>query len=322
MVGGAPMLATAITRLLNIDYPIIQGGMAWVGTAELAAAVSEAGGLGVIGAGHMPAADLRQEVLRAKALTDRPFGVNVMLMSPHAEAIMQEIVDLGVQVVTTGAGNPGPYVETLRQHGVKLLPVVSSVALGKRLVRLGVDALIAEGWEAGGHIGDISTLALVPQLVDAVDIPVIAAGGIADARGVVAAFALGAAGVQMGTRFICSSECTVHEAYKQAIVRAADRDAIVSGYATGHPVRSLRNRFTRQLGELEAGGASVEEISKFGAGRLAQAARDGDTTHGSVMAGQSAGLVQQVMPARDIIQEIIIGVRSLTRSLEGQLCQN
>lgn len=316
------MLATAITRLLNIDYPIIQGGMAWVATAELAAAVSEAGGLGVIGAGNMPAADLRQEVLRAKALTDRPFGVNVMLMSPHAEAVLQEVVTLGVPVVTTGAGNPGPYVETLKQHGVKLLPVVSSVALGKRLARLGVDGLIAEGWEAGGHIGDISTLALVPQLVDAVDIPVIAAGGIADARGAVAALALGAAGVQMGTRFICSSECTVHEAYKQAIVRAADRDTIVTGYATGHPVRVLRNRFARQYRELEAGGASLEMLGEFGAGRLAQAARNGDVTYGSVMAGQSAGLVQQIMPVREIIQEIVTGVRSIARSLEGQLCQN
>ncbi len=316
------MLATAITKLLNIDYPIIQGGMAWVARAGLAAAVSQAGGLGVIGAGNMPAAELREEVLRAKGLTDRPLGVNVMLMSPHAEAVLQTVVDLGVPVVTTGAGNPGPYVQTLKQHGVKLLPVVSSVALGKRLARLGADALIAEGWEAGGHIGDISTLALVPQLVDAVEIPVIAAGGIADARGVVAALALGAAGVQMGTRFICSSECTVHEAYKQAVVRAADRDAVVTGYTTGHPVRSLRNRFTRQLGELEAGGASLKALSEFGAGRLAQAARDGDITYGSVMAGQSAGLVRRIMPVQEIIEEIITGVRSLTRHLEGQLCQN
>lgn len=322
MVRSEPMLATSITKLLGIDYPIIQGGMAWVAQAELAAAVSQAGGLGVIGAGNIPATDLRQEVLRAQTLTDRPFGVNVMLMSPHADAIMQEVIDLGVQVVTTGAGNPGPYVDKLKQHGVKLVPVVASVALGKRLARLGVDALIAEGWEAGGRIGDVSTLALVPQLVDAVDIPVIAAGGIADARGVVAALALGAAGVQMGTRFICSTECTVHEAYKQAIVRAADRDAIVTGYGTGHPVRSLRNRFTRQLGELEAGGANLEDLSKFGAGRLAQAARDGDITYGSVMAGQSAGLVQRIMPAGEIIQEIVSGVRSLTRNLEGQLCQN
>lgn len=322
MVGGEPMLATALTRLLSIDYPIIQGGMAWVAQAELAAAVAQAGGLGVIGAGNMPATDLRQEVLRAKALTDRPFGVNVMLMSPHAEEVLQAVIDLGVPVVTTGAGNPGPYVQALKQHNIKLLPVVSSVALGKRLARLGVDALIAEGWEAGGHIGDISTLALVPQLVDAVDIPVVAAGGIADARGVVAALALGAAGVQMGTRFICSSECTVHEAYKQAIVRAADRDAIVTGYTTGHPVRALRNRFTRQYRDLEADGASLELLGEFGAGRLAQAARDGDIAYGSVMAGQSAGLVQQVMPAQEIIQEIITGVRSLTHSLEVQLCQN
>lgn len=316
------MLATTLTKLLGIDYPIIQGGMAWVATAELAAAVSEAGGLGVIGVGNMPVAEFRREVLKAKSLTKRPFGVNVMLMAPEAAAILQAAIELEIPVVTTGAGNPGPYVETLKQHGIKVLPVVSSVALGKRLARLGVDGLIAEGWEAGGHIGSVSTLALVPQLVDAVNIPVIAAGGIADARGIVAAFALGAAGVQMGTRFICSTECTVHPAYKEAILQAGDRDAIVTGYTTGHPVRALRNRFTRQFQELEQDGASFEKLNEFGAGRLAKAARDGDVAYGSVMAGQGAGLVKQIIPVRHIIQELMSGIQSVIRNLEGQPWQN
>lgn len=322
MVERAPLLATALTRLLGIDYPIIQGGMAWVATAELAAAVSEAGGLGIIGTGNMPVANFRQEVLKARNLTKRPYGVNVMLMSPHAEAILQEAINLGVPVVTTGAGNPGPYVQELKQHDIKLLPVVSSVALGKRLARLGVDGLIAEGWEAGGHVGDISTLALIPQLADAVNIPVIGAGGIADARGVVAALALGASGVQIGTRFICSTECTVHAAYKESILRAADRDAIVTGYTTGHPVRALRNRFTRQYQELEAGGAELKTLGEFGAGRLAQAVRNGDVTYGSVMAGQAAGLVKKIMPAREIMQELVTGVSSLVCNLGDLLCQN
>lgn len=322
MVKKPYTCATAVTELLDIDYPVIQGGMAWVAQAELVAAVSEAGGLGVIGAGTMPASVLREQILKTRELTDRPFGVNVMLMSPHAEAIMQEIVNLDVPVVTTGAGSPGPYIALLKEHDIKILPVVSSVALGKRLARMGVDGLIAEGWEAGGHIGSISTLALVPQLVDAVDLPIIAAGGIADARGAVAAFALGATAVQMGTRFICSDECTVHENYKQAILRAGDRDAIVCGYASGHPVRALKNRFTRQYQELEAGGASQLELGELGVGRLAQAALKGDVTHGSVMAGQSAGLVRGIMPVREIILEIMSGVRAVTKNLEVLLCQN
>jgi len=316
------MLSTAVTHLLGIKYPILQGGMAWVAQAELAAAVSEAGGLGIIGAGNMTAEDVQSEILRARALTDQPFGVNVMLLSPHAEQVLQVVMDLQVAVVTTGAGNPGPYVSDLRAKGIKVLPVVSSVALGKRLARLGVDGLIAEGWEAGGHIGDISTIALVPQLVDAVQVPVIAAGGIADARGVVAAFALGAEGVQLGTRFVCSTECPVHEAYKQAIVEAADRDAVVTGYSTGHPVRALRNRFTRQYREMEANGAGMQELGEFGAGRLRQAAREGDVTFGSVMAGQSAGLVKKVMPASEIMQELVTEVQAIAARLEGLFCRN
>lgn len=316
------MLTTAVTRLLGIEYPIIQGGMAWVAQAELAAAVSEAGGLGLIGAGNLSADEVGEEILRTRQLTKKPFGVNVMLMSPHAEQVLQKIVDLHVSVVTTGAGNPGPYVSNLQLHGIKVLPVVASVALGKRLARLGVDGLIAEGWEAGGHIGDISTMALVPQLVDAVDLPVVAAGGIADARGVVAAFALGAMGVQLGTRFICSTECPVHPAYQQAIIEAADRDAVVTGYATGHPVRALRNRFTRQYKELEANGSSLQELGEFGSGRLRKAAREGDVVFGSVMAGQSAGLVKRVMPANEIVLEIVQGVKDIAWRLEGLLCQS
>jgi enoyl-[acyl-carrier protein] reductase II len=316
------MLTTAVTRLLGIEYPIIQGGMAWVAQAELAAAVSEAGGLGLIGAGNQTADEVEVEILRVRQLTRKPFGVNVMLMSPHAEQLLQRITELHVPVVTTGAGNPGPYVASLQMHGIKVLPVVSSVALGKRLARLGVDGLIAEGWEAGGHIGDVSTMALVPQLVDAVGIPVVAAGGIADARGVVAAFALGATGVQMGTRFICSTECPVHPAYKQALLEAADRDAVVTGYSTGHPVRALRNRFTRQYKEMEANGASWQELGEFGAGRLRKAALEGDVMQGSVMAGQSAGMVKRIAPAAEIVQEIVQGVKEIAWRLEGVLCQD
>ncbi len=316
------MLNTAVTRLLGIEYPIIQGGMAWVAQAELAAAVSEAGGLGVIGAGNMPAEALQQEIDRTRELTEKPFGVNVMLMSPHAEQVLQLVAELRVPVITTGAGNPGPYVASLQAQGIKVLPVVSSVALAKRLARLSVDGLIAEGWEAGGHIGDVSTMALVPQMVDASDLPVIAAGGIADARGVVAAFALGASGVQMGTRFVCSTECTAHDAYKEAIVQAGDRDAVVSGYSTGHPVRSLRNRFTRQYRDMEANGADWRQLGEFGVGRLRQAAREGDVSFGSVMAGQSAGLVKQVMPVREIILEIVTEMKSTISRLEGFLCQS
>lgn len=316
------MLTTAVTRLLGIDYPIIQGGMAWVATAELAAAVSEAGGLGIIGAGNAPADHVALEIRRARELTRKPFGVNVMLMSPHAEQVLQVICDLRVPVVTTGAGNPGPYVSELQTHGIKVLPVVSSVALAKRLARLGVDGLIAEGSEAGGHIGDVSTMALVPQVVDAVQLPVIAAGGIADARGVVAAFALGAEGVQLGTRFVCATECTVHTHYKQAIIQAGDRDAVVSGQSTGHPVRSLKNRLTRQLADMEKQGVPREELEILGIGRLRSAVVDGDITYGSVMAGQSAGLVKHTAAAQEIIQEIMHGVREIAWRVEGILCQN
>lgn len=301
-------MKTRITELLEIDHPILQGGMAWVATAELAAAVSEAGGLGIIGAGNMPAELVKKEIERAKALTTRTFGVNLMLLSPYIDDVVRVVIDSGVRVVTTGAGNPGKYLDAFKQIGAKVIPVVPSVALARRLERLGVDALIAEGHEAGGHIGDLTTMTLVPQIADAVSIPVIAAGGIADARGVVAAFSLGAEAVQVGTRFVCASECAVHDNYKQAIISASDRDTTVTGRVTGHPVRCLRNRLTRQFASMESDGCTAEEAERFGSGRLRLAAVEGDVREGSVMAGQSAGMVSQTQPAAEIVRELVAGL--------------
>ena len=294
-----------LRKLLGIEFPIVQGGMAWVATAKLAAAVSAAGGLGIIGAGHAPAEWVRQEIRKARSITSKPFGVNVMLMSPCASEVMQVVVEERVPVVTTGAGSPGPYIEALNSVGCKVIPVVASVALAKRLARMGADAVVAEGSESGGHIGDISTLALVPQVVDAVDIPVIAAGGIADGRGIAAALMLGASGVQLGTRFICAIECEAHSAYKDAVIGAGDRDAIVSGLSTGHPVRSLKNQLTREYAQLEKQGASEEELERLGVGRLRLAFEQGDVRNGSLMAGQSAGLVKEIRSARDIIISMV-----------------
>ncbi|MDP3487759.1 MAG: enoyl-[acyl-carrier-protein] reductase FabK [Bacillota bacterium] len=294
-----------LRKLLGIEFPIVQGGMAWVATAKLAAAVSAAGGLGIIGAGHAPAEWVRQEIRKARSITSKPFGVNVMLMSPCASEVMQVVVEERVPVVTTGAGSPGPYIEALKSVGCKVIPVVASVALAKRLARMGADAVVAEGSESGGHIGDISTLALVPQVVDAVDIPVIAAGGIADGRGIAAALMLGASGVQLGTRFICAIECEAHSAYKDAVIGAGDRDAIVSGLSTGHPVRSLKNQLTREYAQLEKQGASEEELERLGVGRLRLAFEQGDVRNGSLMAGQSAGLVKEIRSARDIIISMV-----------------
>lgn len=302
------MLNTAICDLLGIRYPILQGGMAWVATAELAAAVSNGGGLGIIGAGNMPADLVRKEIQKAKELTEKPFGVNVMFMSPFLEEVMEVVMDERVPVITTGAGNPGKYIPALKEIGTKVIPVVASVALAKRLERLGVDAIIAEGTESGGHIGEITTMALVPQVVDAVKIPVIAAGGIADSRGLLAALALGAQGIQMGTIFICAAECTAHDNYKNAVVKAGDRDTLATGLTTGHPVRVLRNKLARQFEELERKGAPEEELDKMGVGRLRQAVVDGDTDWGSVMLGQSAGMVKGIKPAKEIIEEIMASV--------------
>lgn len=297
-----------ICKLLNIKYPIFQGGMAWIGTAELASAVSNAGGLGIIGAGHMPPDILRAEIQKAKKWTDKPFGVNIMLMSPFVKEVMQVVVDERVAVVTTGAGNPAEYLPALKEVGTKVIPVVASVALAKRLVRSGVDAVIAEGTESGGHIGDITTMALVPQVVDAVDVPVIAAGGIGDSRGITAAIALGASGVQMGTRFVVSEECIAHENYKNLVLKAKDRSTVVTGRSTGHPVRVISNKMTREYAELEAKQTPVEELEKFGAGRLNLATHKGDVDNGSVMIGQISGMLDEIKPVAVIMEELVSGL--------------
>lgn len=294
-----------ITKLLNIKYPIFQGGMAWIGTAELASAVSNAGGLGIIGAGHMPPDALRAEIQKAKGWTKNPFGVNIMLMSPFVKEVMQVVIEERVPVITTGAGNPGEYVPALKEIGTKVIPVVASVALAKRLVRSGADAVIAEGMESGGHIGEITTMALVPQVVDAVDVPVIAAGGIGDARGMAAAFALGAQAVQMGSRFVVSEECIAHENYKDLVVKAKDRSTVVTGRKLGHPVRSIANKLTRKFEEMEASGASNEEIEKLGAGTLHMATHEGDVENGTVMIGEISGMLNDIKPVKTIIEDMV-----------------
>lgn len=279
--------------------------MAWVATAELAAAVSEAGALGVIGAGNAPPETVRKEIHKARALTSKPFGVNVYLMSPFAAEVMKVILKEGVPVVTTGAGNPGKYVGLLKNAGVKVLSVVSTVNLAKRLERAGVDTVIAEGMECGGHIGQIASMPLVPQIVDAVEIPVVAAGGIYDGRGLVAALALGAAGVQMGTRFLCATECTVHPDYKEAVLAARDRSTVVTGWRTGHPVRALDNKLARQLLQAEAEGVSQAELGVLAEGALRRAVVDGDTEYGCLMAGQVAAMVNRVEPCKQIIDHVM-----------------
>lgn len=310
-------MSTNIAKLLGIKYPIIQGGMAWVATAELAAAVSNAGALGIIGAGHMPPDALRAEIQKAKQLTDKPFGVNIMLMSPFVKEVMQVVVEERVPVVTTGAGNPGEYIPALKAIGSKVIPVVASVALAKRLERTGVDAVIAEGTESGGHIGELTTMALVPQVVDAVKIPVIAAGGIGDSRGIAAAFALGAKGVQLGTRFVVSKECTAHENYKNAVIKTKDRSTTTTGVSTGHPVRVIANKLSREYQEMEANGASVEELEKFGAGRLRMAAKDGDTDYGSVMIGQIAGMMKEIQTVEEIVQDLVKGLPGVVENIKN-----
>lgn len=307
-------LDTRLTRLLGIEHPVIQGGMAWTATAELAAAVSEAGGLGIIGAGHMPTDVLREQIRRAKTLTAKPFGVNLMLLTPHIDDLVAMVLAEGVAVVTTGAGNPGKYLPDLQERGIKVIPIAPSVALARRLAASGADAIIGEGMEAGGHIGELTTMVLVPQLVDAVDVPVIAAGGIADGRGLVAAFALGAEGVQIGTRFMCAEECTIHPDVKARILKARDRDTVVTGYCTGHPVRVLKNRLTRMLEELDEARDS-EGLEKLGSGKLALAMCQGDIEMGSVMAGQAAAMVERVEPAASIVNEIVRDAERLMAEL-------
>lgn len=298
-------MQTEITKLLGIEYPIIQGGMAWVAEHHLAAGVSEAGGLGLIGAAAAPAEWVREQIRAAKKLTDKPFGVNIMLMSPHAAEVAKVVVEEGVRVVTTGAGNPEEYMDMWKAAGVKVIPVVASVALAKRMARSGADAVVAEGCESGGHIGETTTMALVPQVVDAVDIPVIAAGGIADGRGIAAAFMLGARAVQMGTVFVVAKEAQVHENYKERILKAKDIDTRVTGRTTGHPVRALRNDMTKKYLELEAAGAGLEELENITVGSLRAAVVEGDVKNGTIMAGQIAGLVKKEETCKELIGRLV-----------------
>ena len=304
-------MKTEITELLGIEYPVIQGGMAWVADYHLAAAVANAGGLGLIGAGGAPAEFVREQIREARKLTDKPFGVNIMLMNPEADGIAKVIVEEGIQVVTTGAGNPGKYMAMWKEAGVKVIPVVASVGLAKLMERAGADAVVAEGTESGGHIGSATTMTLVPQVVDAVNIPVIAAGGIADGRGFAAALMLGAEAVQMGTRFVVATESIVHENYKQKILSAKDIDTEVTGRSHGHPVRQIRNKMSREYIKLEQSGASMEELEKLALGALRKAVVDGDVVNGTMMAGQIAGLVKKEQSCAEMINEIMAQAEDL-----------
>ena len=298
-------MKTEITELLNIEYPIIQGGMAWVADYHLAAAVSNAGGLGLIGSGGAPASWVKDQIREVKKLTDKPFGVNIMLMNPEADEIAKVIVEEKVPVVTTGAGNPAKYIKEWKEAGVKVIPVVASCALAKMMERCGADAVVAEGTEAGGHIGEITTMSLVPQVVDAVTIPVIAAGGIADGRGFAAALMLGAKAVQMGTHFVATKECNVHENYKEKIIKAKDIDSKVTGRSTGHPVRVLRNQMSNEYIKKEQEGATLEELELLTLGGLRKAVVEGNVKEGSLMAGQIAGLVKKQYTCKELIEKVV-----------------
>ena len=298
------MNCNVITELLNIKYPIIQGGMAWIADASLAVGVSEAGGLGII-SGVGPTEVVRAQIRKAKELTDKPFGVNIMLMQDNADEIARLVCDEKVPVVTTGAGSPGKYIEMWKSHGIKVIPVVPSVAIAKRMEKFGADAVIAEGMESGGHIGQTTTMSLVPQVVDEVNIPVIAAGGIGDGRGIAASFMLGAVGVQMGTRFLVSNECNVHQNYKEKVLKAKDIETEVTGTSTSHPVRVLRNKLTREYIKIEKSNSNSEKLESLTRGALRKAVIEGDTENGSVMAGQIAGLVKKEQSCKEIIEELM-----------------
>ena len=298
------MNCNVITKLLNIKYPVIQGGMAWIADASLAVGVSEAGGLGII-SGVGPTEVVRAQIRKAKELTDKPFGVNIMLMQDNADEIARLVCDEKVLVVTTGAGSPGKYIEMWKGHGIKVIPVVPSVAIAKRMEKFGADAVIAEGMESGGHIGQTTTMSLVPQVVDAVNIPVIAAGGIGDGRGIAASFMLGAVGVQMGTRFLVSNECNVHQNYKEKVLKAKDIETEVTGTSTSHPVRVLRNKLTREYIKIEKSNPNSEKLESLTRGALRKAVIEGDTENGSVMAGQIAGLVKKEQSCKEIIEELM-----------------
>lgn len=307
-------MKTKITQLLDIQYPILQGGMAWVAEHNLVSAVSNAGGLGIIAAGNASYEVVKEEIRKTKELTDKSFGVNIMLLSPHAEDIARLVVEENVSVVTTGAGNPGPYIKQWKEAGIKVIPVVASVALAKIMERAGADAVIAEGCEAGGHIGELTTITLVPQVVDAVSIPVIAAGGICDGRGFAAVYMLGAQGVQMGTGFLTTRECVIHDNYKQCILKAKDIDTVVTGRSTGHPVRSLRNKMTREYLKMEKEGAGFEQLELLTLGTLRRAVLEGDTKTGTMMAGQCAGLMKKEKTCQELILDIISMAQSLIKN--------
>lgn len=300
------MISTVIDQSLGLEFPIFQGGMAWVADASLAAGVSNAGGLGIIAAMNSNGEQLREEIRKCKKMTDKIFGVNIMLMSPFAEEVSDVVVEEGIKVITTGAGNPGKYTAKWLEAGIKVIPVVPSVALARKMEKDGAFAVIAEGGESGGHVGDLTTMALVPQVVDAVKIPVIAAGGIADGRQIAAAFMLGAQGVQVGTRFLVAKECTISQEYKNKILKARDIDTVVTGKRLGHPVRSIRNSFTREYTKAEYDSANVsdEELENMGLGRLRRAVREGDVSQGTVLAGQVASMVKKEQPAREMIEEM------------------
>jgi enoyl-[acyl-carrier protein] reductase II len=305
------MFRSIICKLLGIKYPLIQGGMAWIADAELASAVSNAGALGVIAAGNAPGEWVKEEIRKTKRLTEKPFGLNIMLLNPNADKIAHIAVEEGIKIVITGAGNPGKYIKMWKENNILVIPVIPSVALAKRMERDGVDAVIAEGGEAGGHVGELTTMSLVPQVVDAIKIPVLAAGGIADGRGLAAAWMLGASGFQMGTRFLVAYECNIHKNYKQKILAARDTSTIVSGRPTGHPARIIKNSLARDFQELEKRKATLEEYEELGEGALYRAVREGDMDRGSIMAGQIAGLVKKEQSCKEIIEEIFLEARKI-----------
>ena len=298
-------MQTRVTGLLKTEYPIIQGGMAWVADYHLAAAVSNGGGLGMIGAANAPAEWVAEQIREVRKRTDRPFGVNIMLMSPHADEVARTVARERVPVVTTGAGNPEQYMTLWKEKDIRVIPVIASVAMAKRMEKCGADAVVAEGYESGGHVGESTTMTLVPQVCDAVNIPVIAAGGIADGRGIAAAFMLGAKGVQMGTRFVVTKECQVHPAYKERIIRAKDIDTRVTGRSTGHPIRALRNDMTKAYLQKEQEGASTEELELLASGALRRAVQEGDIHNGSLMSGQIAGMVKERMSCKELVQKLV-----------------
>ena len=310
-------MQTKITELLGIKYPILQGGMAWIAESTLASAVSNAGGAGIIAGGSAPASYIRDQIRRAKELTDKPFGVNIMLMSPNADDLAQLVIDEKIPFITTGAGNPGKYMEKWLEAGIKVIPVVPSVALAKRMERSGAAAVIAEGTESGGHIGENTTMCLVPQVVDAVNIPVIAAGGIADGRGIAASFMLGAEGVQVGTRFLACEECQLHPTYKELVIDAKDTDSIVTGRMTGHPCRNVKTKFAKKLQSFEKEGGTPEEFEQITVGSLRKAVQDGNLDEGSFLCGAIAGMITEIKPAKAIIEEMFEQAEKLLERKNG-----